>query len=303
VNNYLAGGGARLDLAVWLGSAGWVEGGEPGIRGCSQMVVRRPTGRKRPLSREGARLSSILTGRELAEVLSFCNDCLLHENEAALHRSILDFGLLVGFEFVLYAFMDSTYERSRPVLLKNLSNPAVWMAEYDERGYLSHDPVRRELELRLARGETHGVILWDAYDRKLNDVEKEIIARRTHYGLRYGLSAFCDSSKQDALFLVSFASATKPVDERALLLSKLIAPHLTRCRKRLDLARRVRKLTRRERSVAKWLVEGKTNREIARILEVAEATAKFHVANILAKLEAGSRQTAVGVLIAERCLS
>ncbi|MGC4118137.1 MAG: helix-turn-helix transcriptional regulator [Myxococcales bacterium] len=52
----------------------------------------------------------------------------------------------------------------------------------------------------------------------------------------------------------------------------------------MDLSNLVKKLTRRERSVAGWLVEGKTNGEIAKILGVSEATAKYHVANILAKL-------------------
>jgi len=84
---------------------------------------------------------------------------------------------------------------------------------------------------------------------------------------------------------------------------KLIASHLNRCRKRLDLSTLVRKLTKRERTVAGWLVVGKTDGEIAEILGVSEGTAKYHVANILAKLQAGSRQSAVSILMAERCLA
>jgi DNA-binding CsgD family transcriptional regulator len=265
--------------------------------------VKSHVGRPMHASREVTRLASALTRRELAEVLAFCSDCLVHQTEDELHRSIRAIASFIGFEFILYAYMESSYRVDRPVHLKNLSNPAVWMAEYAAKGFLKHDPVRRELERYLARKVAHGVFAWDAYDRKLSAVEQTIIARRRHHGLRHGFSAFFDSSKQDAMFLVSFASRTKVPDERALVLGWLIVPHLARCRKRLDLAHRVQQLTRRERGVATWLVQGKTNREIAEILSVTEATAKFHVANILAKLEAESRQTAVGILIAERCLS
>jgi DNA-binding CsgD family transcriptional regulator len=200
--------------------------------------------------------------------------------------------------------MATRYETAGHVCVVNLSNPVEWMEEYDRKGYLEHDPVRRELERWLARKETLGAFRWDAYDRKLSAIEETIIARRTHYGLRSGFSAFCDSWRHDAVFLVSFASRREePPGKREMELGKLVASHLNRCRKRLDLSTLVRKLTRRERTVAGWMVDGKTNGEIAEILDVSEATAKFHVANILAKLKAGSRQSAVAILIAERCLA
>ena len=48
-------------------------------------------------------------------------------------------------------------------------------------------------------------------------------------------------------------------------------------------------LTEREREVHREIVEGKTNREIARDLCISPRTAKNHVHNILAKLDASSR--------------
>ncbi|MBI5543916.1 MAG: LuxR family transcriptional regulator [Deltaproteobacteria bacterium] len=253
---------------------------------------------------EALQWSQLLAKDDLAAALSFCNACLTCEREEHLHESILGFADLIGAKFVLYAYMKSSYDSAGYVCLKNLSNPVAWMEEYAERNYIEHDPVRRELEVWLSRGETHGVFAWDAYDRKLSPIEEKIIERRTHWGLRTGFSAFCDSPRHDAVFLVSFASRRKePPSQRAMLMGKLIVAHLNRCRKRLDLSSVVARLTPRERTVAKWLVDGKTNSEIAQILDVTEATAKYHVANILAKLEAASRQVAVSILIAERCLA
>lgn len=250
------------------------------------------------------RASSHLSKRDLARVVAFGETCLEVEHESELHRSILAYADAAGFEFVLYAYMRTSYRASEPVALKNLSNPPAWMAEYAEKSYVANDPVRRELELRLARGELQGAFVWDHYDRDLTDIEQEIIARRRHWGLRAGFSAFCDSPRHDAVFLVSFATRRRIVPgPRALVLGRLIVPHLNRCRKRLDLVERVGQLTLRERTVARWLVDGKTNGEIAGILRVSEATAKYHVANILTKLQATNRQSAVSMLIAERCLA
>ena len=57
-------------------------------------------------------------------------------------------------------------------------------------------------------------------------------------------------------------------------------------------ARVDRPLSRREEEVAHWLAEGKTNREIAAILEVSPSTVKHHVASILDKLMVENRTTA-----------
>ncbi|HEY3357941.1 MAG TPA: LuxR C-terminal-related transcriptional regulator [Polyangia bacterium] len=248
-------------------------------------------------------LAGLLTKRDLARLLALVDDCLGCTRDEDFDRLVLRVAELAGCEFALYAYMESGYDRNERVHLVNLTNPPRWMQEYDERGYLQGDPVRVELEHRLARGEAHGLIVWDAYERPLSAREQEIIARRTHYGLRYGLSAFCDSPRHDAVFVVSLASGRPIRGRRAPTLGELIVPHLNRCRKRLDLLHRLERLTRREQAVAQWLVTGKTNWEIARILGVTEATAKYHVANILAKLGADSRQSAVAVLIAERYLA
>jgi two-component system, NarL family, response regulator YdfI len=54
-------------------------------------------------------------------------------------------------------------------------------------------------------------------------------------------------------------------------------------------------LTPRELQILRVLSEGRANRAIAAQLEISEHTAKFHVGQILAKLNAQSRTEAVTI--------
>ncbi|HZC34442.1 MAG TPA: response regulator transcription factor [Chthoniobacterales bacterium] len=54
-------------------------------------------------------------------------------------------------------------------------------------------------------------------------------------------------------------------------------------------------LSKRERQVLKYLVNGRSNKEIARILYVSEHTAKSHVKSIMTKLNADSRTEVIAI--------
>jgi DNA-binding CsgD family transcriptional regulator len=63
------------------------------------------------------------------------------------------------------------------------------------------------------------------------------------------------------------------------------------------------RLTRREREVLGLVAEGRSNREIAEELIISENTAKYHVAQLLNKLGAGSRAEAVTRAVASGVLA
>ena len=56
-------------------------------------------------------------------------------------------------------------------------------------------------------------------------------------------------------------------------------------------------LTPREREVLELMIEGLSNPEIAERLVVSRSTVRFHVSNILSKLEATNRAEAVGLAV------
>ena len=56
-------------------------------------------------------------------------------------------------------------------------------------------------------------------------------------------------------------------------------------------------LTRREREVLALLADGRSNREIARLLHVSEKTVKTHVSSVLAKLGVADRTQAAVIAV------
>jgi two-component system NarL family response regulator len=62
-------------------------------------------------------------------------------------------------------------------------------------------------------------------------------------------------------------------------------------------------LTAREQDVLELMFKGRTNREIARDLELSEKTAGFYVGNILAKLGAKTRTEAVSIALQRGIIS
>ena len=61
-------------------------------------------------------------------------------------------------------------------------------------------------------------------------------------------------------------------------------------------------LSVREREVLEWMKEGKTNWEISHILSISERTVKFHVQNILVKLQASTRGHAIALAMEQRLI-
>ena len=62
-------------------------------------------------------------------------------------------------------------------------------------------------------------------------------------------------------------------------------------------------LTERERDVLTLMVTGMNNSEIAEKLVVSRSTVKYHVSNILSKLQATSRTEAVAYALQQNLLS
>lgn len=244
-----------------------------------------------------------LDKQDLVKCLDVINRCLKIATEEEYHRVIMDFASWMGFRYVLYAYTNATYANGYKIDIVNLSNPEEWMDEYRRENFLLCDPVRIEMEKRLAMNANLSFILWDSYDRALSDREKYLVRRRKHYGLEYGCSVYDDSENRDFAFLVSFADKKKKPDARTEMMCRMVVSHMMICRKKLDMLTLFNGMTAKEKAVSEWLVKGKTNWEIAHIMGISENTVKFHLKNIFVKLSVSNRQQAVTALMIAKYLS
>lgn len=88
-----------------------------------------------------------------------------------------------------------------------------------------------------------------------------------------------------------------PPESSSMLLEELVAINGSRSRQHDAVAAERAKITERERDVLELLVQGATNRDIARRLEITENTVKVHLRNILDKLQLRNRQQAAAFAV------
>ena len=244
-----------------------------------------------------------LNQEDLREILKLIDGCLHCTNELDFHTLLLAFATFLGFEFTLYGYTKTAYNKRRHAKIVNLSNPKEWATEYTLNNYLLHDPVMHETELRINTKIDVSFIRWDTYEWQLSPQQQQVIDRRKYFGLRYGCSVFANSHKKDFMYLVSFASNTTLPNARVEAIAKTVVTHLLATRKRLDMLMLVGSLSKKEMKVAQEMMQGKTNQEIANEINITGHTVKFHIKNIFDKLQVNNRLQASAVLLAERYLS
>jgi two-component system, NarL family, nitrate/nitrite response regulator NarL len=99
------------------------------------------------------------------------------------------------------------------------------------------------------------------------------------------------TSQSDGPMPTPLVSALRAVQGGLTVLDGALAEHLVG--REQDGPDLLEELTAREREVVTLMVEGLSNKQIARRLSISEHTAKFHIGRILAKLDADTRTEAV----------
>ncbi len=156
----------------------------------------------------------------------------------------------------------------------------------------------------LAGGEMTALMFSDFYTltQLRNSSFWELICKVMEYA--HNISLPVESSRGTTA--ASLGRRGKDFTERDRLILNLLRPHFNRAQKNAELATTRRAsagralidygLLPREREVAGWVGQGKTNPEIAMILQVSPRTIEKHMERILAKLEVENR-TAAAVVI------
>lgn len=198
-------------------------------------------------------------------------------------------GQNLGFEYVCYGVrMMSPTGKFSAIVLENY--PKGWMPHYMQQGYLAVDP-----SVAWA-AKSQAPLVWStAYDEAPSFWEDA----RSH-GLHHGWAQGTSDGSATASIL-SLARGTEAIAEPELRQNEIQWRWLSGIA-HLALMRSVRGalveqqspgLTSREIEVLKWAAVGKTNDDVASILNVSIDTVKFHLKNASRKLDCSNKTHAV----------
>ncbi|GGY27724.1 helix-turn-helix transcriptional regulator [Paludibacterium paludis] len=172
-----------------------------------------------------------------------------------------------------------------------ITYPHNWIEHYIHENYASCDPV-------LLTPLSPNPLLWQERFSQVNtNQEKRFIAEATSVGLGDGITCSAFSQKHNLACLISLAGKDVSMDRQLVEMVNTLVPHLHQAVIRTTIPATVNQpgivLSHREHDIFHWMSHGKTNWEIATILDISERTVKFHVANIIRKLNANNRTHAI----------
>jgi len=229
---------------------------------------------------------------EMAVLLSVIQTCACCQSSADL-RSVVE-GLK---ELVPFSHFASVYARldggnlCDSCHVVNIDYPKEWVRLYQERKYYDVDPIVKENFSRFT------IQYWADTYRKLRP-EKEFVAVAEDFGLCSGYTSGIRNLSGTTGGLFSFAGIDLPRSERTRTVLELVTPHLYQAVERITSSERLERLpvlSAREKEVLKWVAYGKTSWETSVILGISDRTVKFHINNVMKKLNASTRTHAVAI--------
>ena len=179
----------------------------------------------------------------------------------------------------------------------NVGYSDEWLKKYLARNYFSCDPIKR------ARLSGADFLRWsDTFARAEKKVEREYIRQAREHDVYEGLTVGAQKHSSTLISFFSFIGTDLASNERDEMMLRYLSPYLHEAMCRATPTASVAKrspLSERETEVLTWAMAGKTNWEISRILNISERTVKFHIQNVMVKLEASSRAHAVAIALGQ----
>jgi len=236
-----------------------------------------------------------LTKRELIVLLELIQRAVRLRTEAEFRELVDDLGALFDYQF---AVSGLAHKGKNGEILScdavTLSYPDEWIETYVLNRFDRVDPV-----FRVSFTDFKLTYWADAY-RKYPPPAR-FVEVATDFGLCDGYVHGVKSTDGLGGSAFSFAASSLKRERRTELILEILVPHLHEALLRVLKGRTVSGkralLSQREREVLQWIAKGKSTWEISLILHISENTVKFHIKNILRKLNTTTRTHAVAVAV------
>lgn len=236
--------------------------------------------------------------RELLSLFEIVDKWARCSSSASFEDTIKSLPSLLPYEVSLCAIGNANSLTINKLI--NNKFPLDYLQHYFTKRMIQNDPF---VSKTLVSEKPH---FWNVENYKDKSEYKRFVMFNKDFGLNLGLSsAFSESNGK-----VTFLCLSKPLEnprKHHLQIVNFIMPHLHITFNRLyNLGNgncNSHSLSNKELEVLKWIKEGKTNWEISKIINISEATVKFHIANVLKKLDAVNRGHAVAMALQTGILS
>jgi DNA-binding CsgD family transcriptional regulator len=184
-----------------------------------------------------------------------------------------------------------------PLLVAYTDYPPDFVREYSSGGYHFIDPTAMD------SFGLYGITYWeDSLKRhgKPDDLKSLLLdfnLKDAAAGRGYGCGI--RNTRNDEKGIIAFSGLSRR--ERHETVLSLVSPHIHEAMSRI-MGRSLQGafgLSPREREILQWLTHGKSTWDISVILRISERTVKFHIDNVMKKLDAVNRTHAVAIALRE----
>jgi LuxR family transcriptional regulator, quorum-sensing system regulator CviR len=179
----------------------------------------------------------------------------------------------------------------------NVDYPEDYLAELGKTGLIMKDPVVMEnfKSFRLQYwADTLKQRPFTPDDHKIMSLAEDYGFRKTRRGVGYGYGVKNMKGTEGSFFCYQGLDRSSRTEQ----ILRLVIPHFHEALRRMGSAPKSGSpLTAKETEVLKWVKQGKSTWDISSILGISERTVKFHVGNIMQKLDAMTRTHAVAIAL------
>ncbi len=174
----------------------------------------------------------------------------------------------------------------------NISFPQEWIDFYISRNYSEIDPIFK-YHFKEFKPQ-----IWSEALGQLTESNQSLINQPLDFNFINGITFGMAIPRTSNGSLFSFSMPYQKIHHSVFDVLKILTPYLHQAMLRIvDLSPKKDdfefNISNREKQVLNWIGAGKTNWEISMILGISEQTVKFHVSNILRKLNATTRSHAI----------
>jgi DNA-binding CsgD family transcriptional regulator len=179
----------------------------------------------------------------------------------------------------------------------NVDYPPEYIAELAKRGLLEKDPVLIEnfKSFRMQYwADTINPLPFSRDMEAIFSLAEDYGFSKVRAGCGYGHGVRNFKGTEGSIFCYHGLHRSSRTEE----ILSIILPHFHEALRRLGAVPKTGSpLTAKETEVLKWAKHGKSTWDISTILGISERTVKFHIGNILQKLDATTRTHAVAIAL------